>query len=427
MKKAKAVRNEEKKVRITCTGTEVVDIDDLTPFQGKFKKLAKGDYEKLRAQIIAVGVTAAATVWKDGDKLYLLDGHQRRETLSRMKLEGFEVPPIPVNFADCRTKAEAKVKVLALASTYGSVDEAGLIDFAKEAGLDLATISESFRFPDIDLDHLVRSAGAAMMSTGADLDKAAPRPAKPVTKLGDIWKMGEHRLICGDSTDPEVLKRLMDGKKAVLMNTDPPYGINFVENAKSKGQSKEQKDIANDELDGAQLQAFLEATIRAAVPHLKDNAAFYLWHPMLTQGTFFAAAAAADILISRQIIWVKPSLVFGRGDYHWRHELAFYGWRRGHRPPFYGPRNQTTIWEAGRENDGIHPTQKPVKLFEIPLMNHTKKGELIYEPFAGSGSQFIAAEASGRVCYGVELDRGYCDSIVKRWENLTGKKAERAK
>ena len=163
----------EKVVRVTCSGTEMVDIDDLTPFQGKFKKLAKGDYEKLRAQIIAVGVTAAATVWKDGDKLYLLDGHQRRETLSRMKIEGFDVPPIPVNFADCRTKAEAKIKVLALASTYGSVDPDGLIDFAKEAGLDMRAIADSFRFPDIDLEELARSVGASMLASGGIGETAA--------------------------------------------------------------------------------------------------------------------------------------------------------------------------------------------------------------------------------------------------------------
>ena len=157
MKKSPKQELDEKVVRITCTGTELVDVDDLTPFQGKFKKLDKANYQKLRSQLIAVGVTAAATVWKDGKKLFLLDGHQRRDALQRMKLEGYTVPPIPVNFADCRTRAEAKIKVLALASTYGSVDEAGLIEFAREAGLDMGSIAESFRFPDIDLDHLVRS------------------------------------------------------------------------------------------------------------------------------------------------------------------------------------------------------------------------------------------------------------------------------
>ena len=145
---------------------------------------------------------------------------------------------------------------------------------------------------------------------------------------------------------------------------------------------------------------------------------------MLTQGTFFAAAAAADILVNRQIIWVKPAFVFGRGDYHWKHELCFYGWVRGDKPPFYGERNQHTIWEIGRENDGIHPTQKPVEIFEIPICNHTLRGEICYEPFAGSGSQVIACEKLNRKCYGMEIDEHYCDVIVQRWEDYTGKKAE---
>ncbi len=232
--------------------------------------------------------------------------------------------------------------------------------------------------------------------------------------------------MCGDATSAADLKLLMGTAHAVLMNTDPPYGIDYVKNGKSKNQSKGFEDIANDNLDGAGLQKFLEDCIKVAVPHLTKNAAFYLWHPMLTQGTFFAAAAAAaDILISRQIIWVKPSMVFGRGDYHWRHELCFYGWRRGHKPPFYGSRNQTTVWEAGRENEKIHPTQKPVLLFETPILNHAKNGEVVYEPFAGSGSQFMAAEKHGRLCYGMELNPLYCDAIIQRWEKATKGKAEK--
>jgi DNA modification methylase len=148
---------------------------------------------------------------------------------------------------------------------------------------------------------------------------------------------------------------------------------------------------------------------------------------MLTQGTFFAAAAAAaDILIHRQIIWQKPSLVFGRGDYHWQHELCFYGWRRGNRPPFYGPRNQTTLWAVGRETSKDHPTAKPVDLWKPPIENHTKIGEVIYEPFSGSGSQIIAAEQTARRCYAMELSPQYVDVAVRRWQQFTGKRAVHA-
>lgn len=249
--------------------------------------------------------------------------------------------------------------------------------------------------------------------------------AKAVSRRGDIWLLGEHRLMCGDAIDGTSVSRLMNGECASLLQTDPPYGIAYVANAKSKGQSITHEDIENDELDGEKLQSFLEKMIKSAIPHLIKNAAFYLWHPMLTQGTFFAAAAAAaaDILIHRQIIWVKPSLVFGRGDYHWRHELCFYGWVKGNRPAFYGPRNQTTIWEIGRETQKEHPTAKPVDIWKAPIENHTRQKELCYEPFAGSGSQIIACEKLNRRCNAMEISENYCDVIIHRWQNYTGKQA----
>jgi len=231
--------------------------------------------------------------------------------------------------------------------------------------------------------------------------------------------------MCGASTDASHVAKLMGGEAAALMQTDPPYGIAYVSNANSKGQASGHEEIENDELDGPALQAFLEATIRAAVPHLTDTCAFYLWHPMLTQGTFFAAAAAAaDILIHRQIIWEKPSFVFGRGDYHWKHELCFYGWRKGHRPPFYGERNQTTIWPVGRETSDLHPTAKPVALWFPPIHNHTRRGEIMYEPFSGSGSQILAAEQTSRRCFAMELSPQYVAVALERWAALTSGKPE---
>jgi len=246
-------------------------------------------------------------------------------------------------------------------------------------------------------------------------------------ELGQVWQLGDHRVMCGDSTKEEDVAKLMNSEIAVLMQTDPPYGIAYVSNAKTKGQAKQHIEIENDDLDGEKLQKFLEQTIVAALPFLSKNCAFYFWHPMLTQGTFFAAAAAAaDILIHRQIVWVKPSLVFGRGDYHWQHELCFYGWKKGNRPPFYGARNQTTVWQIDRETSKQHPTAKPVKIWNAAILNHTNEQEVIYEPFLGSGSQIIAAEQLGRKCYGMEISPDYVAVILQRWADFTGKTPELA-
>jgi DNA modification methylase len=254
-------------------------------------------------------------------------------------------------------------------------------------------------------------------------EDSVPELVDSVTKLGDVWVLGGHRLMCGSSTSTSDVEKLFNGDKAVMWQSDPPYGINHVEVSQEKGQSKGYKKIANDDLQDEKLKEFIYESIVTAIPHLENNFAFYMWHAMKTQAYFSQAAAAAGILFHRQIVWVKPKFVFGRGQYHWRHELCLMGWLEGNEPPFYGERNQSTVWEIGRENDKIHPTQKPVAIWEPPILNHMKKNQIVYEPFAGSGSQIIAAEKNGVRCYAMELEPHYCDIIVKRWEDYTGKKA----
>jgi DNA modification methylase len=281
--------------------------------------------------------------------------------------------------------------------------------------------------------------------TGAGSSEPDPKddvvpepPKKAITKPGDLWILGEHRLLCGDSTKVEDVERVMGGEKAGLMNTDPPYGIAYDNRALHPNAGPISGTVANDDLVDEKLQQFLESAFSAAVDEaLKTDAAWYLWHAHLTQGFFAAAAAAAaNVVLHRQIIWVKPVLVFGRGQYHWKHEPCFMGWVQGNQPPDYGlgngERTQTTVWEIAsvtqaERKEFDHSTPKPVELFTIPIVKHLKTGELCYEPFAGSGPQFIAAEKLGRRCYGMEIDPVYCDVIVARWEKFTGGKAKREK
>jgi len=239
-------------------------------------------------------------------------------------------------------------------------------------------------------------------------------------QVGDLFELGQHRLLCGDSTKAEDVGRVFNSEKAALLSTDPPYGVAYgVETGGDK-----YKPIANDQNDGPRLQAFLEKVFRSALPYLRDDAAWYLWHAQLTQGFFAAAAAAAAAVhIHRQIIWVKPSLILGHGDYHWRHELCFYGWRDGSRCRWMGDRKQTTVWEVGREYDGVHPTQKPVELFTRPMQFNTEAKDICYEPFCGSGTQIIAAEQLHRRCYAIEIEPRYIQVAIDRWEAFTGQQA----
>ena len=267
---------------------------------------------------------------------------------------------------------------------------------------------------------------------GAQIDKADELQKAWGTALGQLWQLGDHRLIVGDCTDAAVVARLMDGEKAALFATDPPYGVNYSKLRTSQADMRrttvEYEDISADTMDGPELQLFLEKCFTEWLPFLRPNAAWYLWHAQLTQGFFAAAAAAAaNILIHRQIIWVKPSFIFGRGDYHWRHELCFFGWQKGNRPPFYGERNQDTVWDNGLGGGSSgalhkdHPTQKPVQLWEVPIMNHTKPGEIVADPFAGSGTTGIACEQLGRKARMAEISPAYCAVILQRWATMTGK------
>jgi len=395
---------------------ESIAIDRLIPYARNSRTHGDEQVAQVAASIREFGFTNPVLIDGEGG---IIAGHGR--VMAARKLGIDKVPCIRLAHLN---EAQKRAYVIAdnkLALNAGWDEKMLALEFADltAAGFDLALTG----FMGDEIDELLAELDATPEGN-TDADETPPVLADAVTKPGDVWLLGKHRIMCGDSTDAGSVAMLMNGKRASLMQTDPPYGIAYVENAKSKGQAASHADIENDELDGEKLQAFLEATIRAGLPSLNENAAYYLWHPMITQGTFFAAAAAADILIHRQIIWQKPSMVFGRGDYHWQHELCFYGWRRGNRPPFYGPRNQTTMWAVGRETSKEHPTAKPVDLWKPPIENHTKAGEVIYEPFSGSGSQIIAAEQTGRHCYAMELSPNYVDVAVRRWQQFTGKRAK---
>lgn len=258
-----------------------------------------------------------------------------------------------------------------------------------------------------------------LLDDGGDAE-FSPSKKEPIVKFGDLFFFGEHRLLCGDSRDSDSVARLMGGNTAKLFATDPPYGVNYVITKSGIPRpgyatlSDDMDDIVSDDLQDKKLQEFLEECFRSWLPFL-NSAAWYLWHAHLTQG-FFAAAAAADVLLHRQIIWVKPGFNLTRsGMYHWAHEPCFYGWQRGKQPEWFGAKNQRSVWEIDRQTGkSFHPTSKPPELFAIPMRNHLRRGDICAEPFAGSGSQIIAAQQCGVGCFAMEISANYCEAILRR-------------
>jgi DNA modification methylase len=309
---------------------------------------------------------------------------------------------IPTVYADLDPE-RARLWMLRDNQGYGEWDDtavATLLAELDETALDLTGFASS------DVDRLLRSLRPAV-----DPDDAPPVPAKPRSKPGEVYELGPHRLMCGDATDADQVTALMGGGTVRLIATDPPYGVDY---ANVVGSRKNQKkggwrDIAGDALSDEDLGAL----VATALEHVPAHTLF-LWYSAKRSPVFFQAVEQAGWEIAQQIVWVKNALVFGGSDYQWRHEPCIYARKRGSR--CFGTRKETTVWEVSKITGAEHPTQKPVELYTRPIENHTARGQLVYDPFAGSGSCLIAAEQTGRRALLMELDPGYCDVIRDRYE-----------
>lgn len=224
--------------------------------------------------------------------------------------------------------------------------------------------------------------------------------------------------MCGDSTDPEVLEKLMDGTKADLYLTDPPYNVAYT------GKTKDALTIQNDKMDNGSFRQFLYNAFTAAAAVIKPGAAFYIWHADSEGYNFRGACEDSGLSVKECLIWNKNAMVLGRQDYQWKHEPCLYGWKEGDTHKWYSDRKQTTILEFDKPNASRdHPTMKPTALFAYQIGNSTKPGDIVLDSFGGSGTTIMACEQLGRKGYVCELDPKYCDVIIKRWEQFTGEKA----
>lgn len=468
-------------IKLQTIKLENIDHKELKPLQGNLKLLTEKNYARLKKSFEEKGMFVPVFVWRDRGTNYILDGHGRSRLFTREKAKfvdehGKPTTKIPCIVIEAKNLQDAKQKLLIISSQYQSVSQEGFDEFAFD-------IEDDWIKDTVNFDKIFKEPAEDEEDSDPEDQIPAP-PAKPVTRRGDIWLLGAHKVICGDSIDPETFKALFtEGDKARLAFTDPPYGVSY--------ETEKFTSIANDSLTGEALSNFLASVFRNIVKYTDEKAAFYIWHGNKTREDFNCALKAAGISEKQYLIWVKPALTLGQSHYQWQHEPCFYASKDGETPAFYGNRTETTAWYAGlRKKEGMsyavdkglilsdgagsefyltprvpkskklrrvrieqgkpveiqtefqnsdcwlvgrdtgkadHPTQKPVELARRALINSSKMGEIVLDPFLGSGTTLIGAEVTGRVCYGVELTEAYCDVIVARWEKLTGKKAERIK
>nr|DAS98326.1 MAG TPA: adenine specific DNA methyltransferase [Caudoviricetes sp.] len=377
-----------------------LSIDSLKPAAyNPRKKLKKGDkeYEKIKKSIVEFGYVAPIIVNFDGT---VIGGHQRLTVLSDLGYK--EVQCVQVQIKD-----ENKVKALnvALNKITGAWNEELLADLMVDLqdadfNLDLT----GFEAPEID-QLFSKVHNKEVKEDDFDVDEELIKPT--ISKQGDIWHLGKHRVICGDSTNPETYQLLLEDKKANLVVTDPPYNVNVEETAGK---------IKNDDMSDADFYQFLFNMFVNVEQSMEDDASIYVFHADTEGLNFRRAFKDAGFYLSGCCIWKKNALVLGRSPYQWQHEPVLYGWKQKGKHQWFSDRKQTTIWEYDRpKSSKEHPTMKPVQLMAYPIQNSSMRGTLVLDPFLGSGSTLIAADQTGRICYGIELDEKFVDVIVKRY------------
>ena len=247
-------------------------------------------------------------------------------------------------------------------------------------------------------------------------------------KLGDIWQLGRHRLMCGDSTDASQVAKLLGGTNIQLYLTDPPYNVAYgYDGAATEGLRKDGLVVLNDKMDNDKFEEFLTNAFNAANANMEKGASFYIFHSDGYSYWFRKALInTVDLELRENLIWVKNSMVLGRQDYQWRHEPCLYGWKKGASHNWFSDRKQTTVMEFDRPTKSVeHPTMKPIPLFAYLIQNSSQEGWNVYDSFGGSGTTIMACEQLDRNGFSMELDPHYCDVIINRWETYTGKKAEK--
>ena len=381
-------------------------VSELIPYINNSRTHSEEQITQLISSIKEFGFTNPLLIDKENS---IIAGHGRLQAVKRLGHE--EVPCIIISGL---TKTQIKALIIAdnqLALNAGwdleklSVEIEGLEDDKFDISL--------LGFDDKFLNSLKEE------KKGLTEDDAVPDLNDvSKSKLGDIWILGDHKLMCGDSTNANDVSKLFKEQKADLYLTDPPYNVNY------EGKTKDKLKIKNDKQDNETFQLFLTDAFTNAFNCMKLGASFYIWHSD-SEGLYFRLALTnSNFKLRQTLIWAKNSMVMGRQDYHWQHEPCLYGWKDGSSHSWYSDRKQTTLLNFDRPTASkLHPTMKPVELISYLVNNSSKQGDIIFDSFLGSGTTIIACEKLQRVCFGLEYDPKYCDVIIQRWQQFTGKEA----
>ncbi|TPQ51011.1 DNA methylase [Prosthecomicrobium hirschii] len=409
-------------------------VGSLIPYARNARTHSDDQIAQIAASIREFGWTNPILIDDDGG---IIAGHGR--LLAARQLGMAEVPTITLAGLSETQKRALVIADNKLALNAGWDDE--LLAVELQALIDQGYEAAITGFSEAEIDQLIAAATAT--ETGHTDEDAVPEaPKQPVTRRGDLWLLGSHRLLCGDSTDATDVTRVMAGERAALFATDPPYLVDYdgTNHPTKKGATAKAKKIANKDWseeyieqkhwdDSSQGPQFYEAFMATAIEHaIAEDAAWYCWHASRRQAMLEACWDKFEVLHHQQIIWAKSRPVLTRSVLLWAHEPCLFGWRKGNKSRINreGFENwPTTVWSipSSEIETREHPTSKPVRIFTLPMELHTAPGEVCYEPFSGSGSQLIAGEKTGRRVYGLELSETFCDVIVSRWQAFTGKTA----
>ena len=386
-----------------------IKISEVKPYDKNPRKNDDG-VEAVANSIKEFGWQQPIVVDKDN---VIIVGHTRYKAAKKLGMD-----KVPVVVADNLSPEQVKAYRLADNKTGELTDwDMGLLD---DELADIADIDMSDFGFNLDLDD-----DEAKVQED-DFDEEVPE--EPKSKLGQIYQLGRHRLMCGDSTKTEDVKKLVGGVQCDLLLTDPPYNVDY--SSKDYGRDKSSKtrknnQITNDKMAPDEFYKFLFSVFTNAKDNLKDGASFYIWFSDLATVEFNNAANEAGLLVKETLIWEKNNIVLGRQDYQHKHEPCLYGWVKGGSHSWYSDRKQTTILNFDKpQRSDLHPTMKPVALFDYQIKNSTKSGDVVLDLFGGSGTTIMACEQDGRNACVMEDDPKYVDVIIKRWEDFTGKKAE---